>query len=220
MRRWDFRNFWKQTFGKNEILLLFPLALGICSALLFTHKIASYLSPQLIALAETKLSNELNVIAAQVYNEQAAENALSYSDLVTLSVVEDGELTTLSVNTKALNQIQTGLISVLTERVAILKHQKLEIPLGMLTGADILSGVGPKIPVRVNAVASVSGTYRNEFTDAGINQTHHRIMLDMTVRVRLVFAGQVVETEFLIPICVTEGIIIGKVPQTYFNRNE
>ena len=91
------------------------------------------------------------------------------------------------------------------------------IPLGVLTGIDIISALGPKLPIQVISVASAEGTYRNDFSSAGINQTLHRIYLDITVTAKLLLPGSIVETVVFTPICVAETVIIGQVPQTYLN---
>ena len=80
---------------------------------------------------------------------------------------------------------------------------------------DIFAGSGPDLPVQVLSVASAEGNYRNDFISAGINQTLHRVILDITVTADLLLPGGVVETFVSTPVCVAETIIIGQVPQTY-----
>ena len=69
-------------------------------------------------------------------------------------------------------------------------------------------------------MASAEGNYRNDFTSAGVNQTLHRILLDVSVTARLLLPGGVVETQVSTPVCVAETVIIGQPPQTYLNWNQ
>lgn len=108
----------------------------------------------------------------------------------------------------------------ITKQILTLDSQDLGIPLGLLSGIDILSAVGPKLPVRITSVASATGLFRNEFIDAGINQTLHRIILDVTINAKLLLLVGVIETQVTIPVCITEAVVIGQVPQTYFNWNQ
>ena len=108
----------------------------------------------------------------------------------------------------------------ITKQILTLDSQDLGIPLGLLSGIDILSAVGPKLPVRITSVASATGLFRNEFIDAGINQTLHRIMLDITLNTKLLLPGGVVEVSVSTPVCIAETIIIGQVPQTYLNWSQ
>ena len=73
--------------------------------------------------------------------------------------------------------------------------------------------------MRVLTVASTDAAFRNEFTSAGINQTHYRVMLDVTVSARLLLPGGVVETEVTAPVCVAETVVVGQVPDAYLNLN-
>ena len=100
-------------------------------------------------------------------------------------------------------------------RVENLDTRSLGVPLGALTGMDLFAGAGPDLPVQVLSVASAEGNYRNDFTGAGINQTLHRVMLDLTITAEILLPGGVVETSVSTPVCVAETIIIGQVPQTY-----
>lgn len=123
----------------------------------------------------------------------------------------------MSVDSQKLNLLRAQVMERITEQILALDTTDLGIPLGLLTGIDILSAAGPKLPVRVTSVASATGLFRNEFTNAGINQTLHRIVLDVTITARLLLPVGITETAITIPVYITEAIVIGQVPQTYLN---
>lgn len=221
MRERPFRSLWLRRRGRGKRRSPFwpSLVLGLTLAFLFIRWFDAALRPQLVALSETQIRNQLTHIADQAVTQALAKEELSYRDMVSLQIGERGEVTTLSTDTGRLNLLRACVLEDVIAQVGSLDNRSLGVPLGTLTGIDLLSALGPKLPVQVISVASAQGNYRNEFTDAGINQTLHRVMLDITVAVQLLLPGGIVETTLTTPVCVAETVIIGQVPQTYLNWN-
>lgn len=216
MRRQRFRGPWLRRRGRRGGALWPPLALGLVLALLLIHWFDAALRPQLVALSETQLRNELTQIADQAVTAALEEQGLSSGDMVAL---HGGDVTTLTTDAGRLNILRASILERVVSQVKSLDSSSLGVPLGALTGLDLFSGLGPRLPVQVVSAASAESAYRNEFLSAGINQTLHRVMLDVTVTARLLLPGGVTEARLSTPVCVAETVIIGQVPQTYLNWN-
>lgn len=195
--------------------VLLPLVLGLLLAFLLIRWFDSSLRPQLVALAEAQLKNHLTQAAERSVAQALAEEDLSYSNMVKLQTAQG--VSTLATDATALTRLRSAVLDGVIGQIETLDSRSLAVPLGALTGIDLLSAVGPKLPVRIVSVASAEGRYRNDFMEAGINQTLHRIMLDVSIDAGLLLPGGVVELTVTTPICVSETIIIGQVPQTYFS---
>lgn len=220
MGKGSWRGVWFRVTPKKENekpSLLISTLVGLSLALLLIHRFNAALRPQLVAFAEAQIQNQLNLISTQVVNGAISDQVIGYSDLVVLQTGQGGEVSTMSVDAPKLNLLRSEVMADITNRIMALDSQDLGIPLGLLTGIDIFSAAGPKLPVRVTSVASAAGLFRNEFTDAGINQTLHRIMLDVTVTAKLLLPVGIIETQITTPVCIAEAIVIGQVPQTYLN---
>lgn len=197
--------------------MLLSVLVGLSMACLLIHAFNTALRPQLLAFTEAQVRNRLNQLSSQVVSQVMQDQSLTYSELVVLRTGQGGEVTTMSVDSQKLNLLRAQVMERITEQILALDTTDLGIPLGLLTGIDILSAAGPKLPVRVTSVASATGLFRNEFTNAGINQTLHRIVLDVTITARLLLPVGITETAITIPVYITEAIVIGQVPQTYLN---
>ena len=103
------------------------------------------------------------------------------------------------------------LVKVL-ERMREVDTRELSIPVGTLTGSPLLAGRGPLLTVRMQSVGSPSARFENEFTDAGINQTRHRIMLVVDVSVGILLPGFSTATRVSSEFNVAETVIVGSVP--------
>lgn len=219
MRRF-FRGVWFRATPKRRRergSLLLSALVGLSMACLLIHAFNTALRPQLLAFTEAQVRNRLNQLSSQVVSQVMQDQSLTYSELVVLRTGQGGEVSTMSVDSQKLNLLRAQVMERITEQILALDTTDLGIPLGLLTGIDILSAAGPKLPVRVTSVASATGLFRNEFTNAGINQTLHRIVLDVTITARLLLPVGITETALTIPVYITEAIVIGQVPQTYLN---
>lgn len=220
MRRRPFRLFWLRCGKPGKRApgqLLFSILLGLAVAGFLIHQINSALRPQLVALAQAKLRNQLTQIANRSVTDALARQALTYSDMVIPQAGQEDGISIVSTDTVRLNLLRTAVLEDIVSQAESLDSHCLGVPLGALTGLDLLSGSGPSLPVQILSVSSADGAYRNDFISAGINQTLHRVMLDVTITAEVLLPGGVVETTVSTPVCVVETIIIGKVPQAYLN---
>ena len=88
--------------------------------------------------------------------------------------------------------------------------------MGSLTGIALLAGRGPESAcadfVRQGAPETA---FENRFTDAGINQTKHQVVLHVSVLVSILMPGYTTSTAVDSSLAVAETVIVGAVPETY-----
>lgn len=58
---------------------------------------------------------------------------------------------------------------------------------------------------------------KSEFTSQGINQTLHRIYLNVKCRVNILTPFQDLEKEITNQVLLAENVIVGRIPNTYYN---
>ena len=90
---------------------------------------------------------------------------------------------------------------------------------GSFTGNDFLSGVGPNVKIRVMPAGTVMTEFKTEFLSAGINQTRHRVYIDVVCHMRVV--APLASSDVLVDnsVTVAETILIGDVPDYYHGDN-
>ena len=88
---------------------------------------------------------------------------------------------------------------------------------GSFTGLKILSGRGPGIKIRISSVGDVATDLRSEFISQGINQTLHRVYLQVDTRVNILTPFDNIEKEISNQVLLMENVIIGEIPNTYYN---
>ena len=114
-----------------------------------------------------------------------------------------------------------GIVSNLTNRIQsainTTANEEIPVPLGQLTGIDVLAGYGPPIPVKIIPVGAVDTIPRIEFLEKGINQTFYRIYLDVRTTVRIVVPLVEKDIQVSSAVPIVEQWIVGDVPQVYLN---
>ena len=74
--------------------------------------------------------------------------------------------------------------------------------------------------VRVDSVGDIAAEYVNTFDAAGVNQTVHRVCLEITATMRLFLPGKILPVSVSSSVCVAETVIVGETPATYLNREK
>ena len=176
---------------------------------------ATQMRPLLESMATTRVSNTVTRIVSEAVYEAIEKGELQYDGLVSFEKDTEGHITAVQSNMAAFNHLQAEILDTVLTRISQVPTGDLSIPIGSLTGSTLLAGRGPRITVRMESVGSSEANFRNAFTSAGINQTKHQILLDVTVQMSILLPGFRTSTQVSNEITVAETIIIGSVPDTY-----
>lgn len=170
-------------------------------------------------LALARISDAASNLINEAVNEQISEGNIQYNDLVTLQRDSSGTITALTTNMQTMNLLKSDLLILLDEKLHEISDDEIGVPTGNLTGIQLLSGRGPQIPVKLLAVANSDANFNGEFSDAGINQTHHKIMLTVALDLVVLLPSGTVTEHVDTDVCVAETVLLGRVPEsyTYFN---
>ena len=139
---------------------------------------------------------------------------------MTIETDSAGKVTSLTSNTAANSRFKRQVVEAVTRQLSALDSDALGVPLGTLTNQPLLSGAGPSVRVRVDSVGEVTADYANSFTSAGVNQTLHRVCLDITATIYLFLPGEVLPVTVASSVCVAETVIVGETPDTYLNLDK
>lgn len=214
IRRGARRNPRKRARGNGLIL---SAALGVGLALLCAWAINRRMTPALLALAEAQVTNQVTADVTRRVEETLAAQELSYSDMVRVEKDTAGQITALTANTVKMNALRGEILSGVLEDMEAMAQETIPIPVGNLTGWDLLSDKGPAIRVGFLSAGMGSGEFCSSFSAAGVNQTRHQISLELAVRVNILLPSGPVERVITTQVPVSETIIVGQVPQQYIS---
>lgn len=73
------------------------------------------------------------------------------------------------------------------------------------------------MPIRISTIGNVETDLRSEFTAQGINQTLHRVYLQVVCEVSILTPFEDITEKIINQVLLAENVIIGNIPDTYYN---
>lgn len=158
-------------------------------------------------------------IATKICNEQASVvmNKYKYDDLCTTTRDANGNISLISANVVTVNGIASDVAIKIQEELNNKNNGKFYIPLGSFTGSRALSGRGPNVELKMSTVGNVETDLKSEFISKGINQTLHKVYLQVCCKVIVLTPFNSIEEKIVNQVLLAEAVIIGITPNTYYN---
>ena len=113
-----------------------------------------------------------------------------------------------------LNRLRNETLDIINRRITAGGESELGVPLGSVLFPALLSGKGPRLPVRVLTVSNCDAEFYSSFREAGINQTLHRITMQVAMNITLLTPAGTQQVRVDSGVVVAETILIGQVPDT------
>lgn len=206
---------------KELLWLYYPAFLMIAVALFLSGAVIGgvedRLRPVLMTAAQMQTRNAVLTIAEDAILSELEQRGLGYADLVCVERGSDGTISAIITDMAAMNRLRSGLIEVMLEHVSQIDEEAISVPVGSLIDSEFIWGRGPTIKVKSFTIGTVSAEFRSEFTSAGINQTLHKIWLDLSIPTAVMLPGTQLDVSVDTMLCVAETVIVGTVP-SYVQR--
>lgn len=168
---------------------------------------------------ETLCKDKAKSIATIICNEESTKiiDKYKYEDIVTIYKDDTGNITMIKSNITPINFIISDVAEKIQKRINEVDRDEIGIYLGSFTGSKLLSGRGPQVPMKLSVIGNVQTDLRSEFKAQGINQTIHRIYLQIDCNVNILTSYDSMEESISNQVLIAENVIVGKVPESYYN---
>ena len=169
------------------------------------------------ALFGNKLIN--NCVVETLNDYKSSDKTTTVTDGM-FSLIEkdkDGNVQSFRTNTATLNrysaQVETKIYNALTD----IKASTISIPLGnVLTDSVLFSNTGPNLKVRIKPVGFADIEYESHFTNAGINEVKHEVILKVKLTlVAYMLPGVSTRVTVHSDVPIDQTILMGNVPNFY-----
>ncbi len=77
--------------------------------------------------------------------------------------------------------------------------------------------MGPDIKIKMMTDGNVITDLKSEFKEAGINQTLHRVYLEVVCNVTILTPYETITETITNQVLLIEGVIVGNIPDAYYN---
>ena len=166
---------------------------------------------------ETLCIEKARMIGTYIINDASNKilDNIDYKNIVSIEENEGNRV--LKTDVVIINKIASDIALEAERQFKELKNERIDIPIGALTGNKYLAGSGPNIGIQVIPTGNILTEIKNEFESTGINQTVYRIYLELTCKVNIVSQYKTIEDEVVNQVLLVETVIVGDVPQSYYN---
>lgn len=190
------------------VLLLLVAVIAIVVA-------AAKLEPVLEETVAVMINNDIAEYLNAAVSEAVRSEEFQYGELVTIERNSKGDVAAVTANMARINILKTEIAAYVLEKLSDRMENIIRVPLGNVLGGAMMSGRGPDIPIKIISVSNFYTDFSNDFTEAGINQTRHRIILDFEVEIEVLMPRGTVTESIKNSVVVAETIIVGDVPNSF-----
>ena len=163
--------------------------------------------------------NMAKSLATKISNDQATVvmSNYEYNDFIDIIQDDNGNIKMIKSNVISINEVTSDVAVKIQDELDRIEDSDFSIRLGSFTGIKLFSGRGPKVYVRMSTVGSVETNLISEFSSVGINQTLHRIYMDVQCTVTVLTPYSSSEQTIGNQILFAESVIVGTTPETFYN---
>ena len=203
-------------------LKTFGLILLLCLAVLIAGFFSLRSKYRLVIrdLAQTSVKNATSDLANDAVAKQIENRNIQYDRIVYFEKDVNGRITALKTNIGEVNHLKTDILNIINGKILALDAADIGVPIGSLFLPEFFSGKGFTIPVHILAIRNSNATFSSNFLQAGINQTLHQLVMEVSVDAAVLVLGETSTFQVSSQIVVAETVIVGEVPNTFIQTGE
>ena len=195
---------------RRRLLIALALLLPLAGAALLHFRY----HPLIRELAAVKIDNEASSVIVRAIDQQIERGELQYENLIRIRTDANGHVTALTTDMAEINRLKMELLHSIGEQIEDLSEASLRIPVGDVVAPTLFSGQGGYLSVRLVEYQTSGAEFVSSFSQAGINQTLHRISLKVGIRVTALTPAGLLTVPVSVEMVVAQTVIVGEIPQT------
>lgn len=200
----------RKKLKRLKIILAVCCFLLLCTLLFFQRNVTKIL----ISISEATIRSITTVAVNDAIYYTLNDN-LRYEDLVTVVYDEQGNVSTITTNSLKINRIARDTAYLSQENLNKMSAEGILVPVGALTGIEVLAGFGKKINIKIIPISNVNCSFVSKFVQAGINQTKHSLYLEVLSDISIILPDKTSNLASTTEVLVCESVISGKIPDAY-----
>ena len=202
-------------FLRVIIAILIFIAIFIFCTVYFRKNIVPTVMDSSIAQVRAITTNAINLAATTVIN-----GGLTYDELFEVKKDNNGKITMIQANSPRINTIAREIANLAQANLDALGTQEISISVGTFTGLALLTGFGPDVTIKIVPIGTANCDFVSYFQSAGINQTLHKIYIDVYADVNIITPIDEPTVQVKAEILVCENVLVGEVPEFYLNMSD
>ena len=151
--------------------------------------------------------------------EQCIDEKFAFDSVCKIQTDTNGNITLITTDTLLLNYLVKELSLDCYNYMNEVMQSGFSLPAGVFTGIKPLSGLGPKVNLKLATALSVECRILRTFEQAGINQTRQVLSALIYTEIYVFAPFNKQKFDGTIEIVVYDNFIVGKVPECYLDTS-
>jgi len=182
----------------------------------FIYAFDKIVTPTVISVADAEMrAKSLEIVNKSILDEFTKQ--FNYDEIIHVEKDRNDNIVMLKADTIKMNKIACDVALSSQKQLRNLGNVGVKVPIGYIFKNNILAYFGPSITIKMQPIGQIETKYVSEFEQAGINQTRHKIYVQVKTRVRVIIPLKSNDIEVNNEVAVAETIIVGKIPDTALN---
>lgn len=213
--RYSMKKYCSVKTKKRRRILIWLVVLFFVFLIVF---ILSNVTKVLKSIAEASMRS-ITTVAVNDAIYYTLSDRVRYEGLVTVERDENGAILAITSNAFQINRIARDTAYMSQQNLMKMSEGGVSVPLGALTGIEVLAGFGPQLNVSIIPISNVECRFSSQFEEAGINQTKHSIYLEVIADISIIMPSGTSNFASLTEVLICESVLIGTVPDTYLQTD-
>ncbi len=173
--------------------------------------------PVIVTLSEERVRSIATSAISDVVGDTLIEDDISYEQLAKIKYSSENTIDAIEVDTVKANILIRKITKGVQDKFNVLGNVGLDIAIGTFTGIPFLYGMGSMVNIQLIPVGTINTKINSKFSTAGINQTLHQLYFVVNAGIGMILPGKTQNFNTELEVLLCENIIVGKVPEIYFN---
>jgi len=175
------------------------------------------LRPVITNGAKIQAQAAVNLMVNRAIGEVMQNLNTDYNSLVNLAYNQNGEIVAITSDAIGINILKAEITKSIQQNMNELDRERVQIAVGSLTRSDFFVGRGRDVDLIIQLSGAVGTEVVGSFDAAGINQTRHRLMLNVQTNIQVAIPWHTDIIAFNTNFLLAETVLVGKVPNAYTN---
>lgn len=209
---------YKKNKKKSKKIWTILIVVILLTVLVFWY-IYAIVNPIVVETSEAKIKSlTQTTLSNSVLNIVSNEENL-FDELVKYTYSNENKISLISVSSIKANLLARQITNHAQSQLDSVTSTGVEIHLGAFTGITVLASWGPLVKVGLSPIGTVTATFKSEFVSAGINQTVHKIFINLQSSVFVVLPTSSPKIDAHTEVLITETLVVGEIPSTYLQSS-
>ncbi len=207
---------------KNPIkkLFIFIFIIIIISFIFIFIRYKNTVLPTVLEIGEKYAVDTINEKINTSVEKVVSELNLTSKDFFEKTFDDNEKINYFSADTMLINKVCSKTAAEISKEIKASESDKITLPIGIFSGIELLSNIGPKFTVSILQTGNTITDYETSFESQGINQINFKIWLVAKTDINIVNPFYSKKVSVSRKIMLVNTVFNGTVPQTYLNMSK